>query len=198
MVGITLAPRISSYVLTDQSYVSRLLEQNIEENKPASTLKQTAKIRGAKPPGRGPKGSGSGARKASSSASERLTFRPLDWEIDKVTSSLTGARTTRSFDAVVCCDCIYNQALVEPFVQTCVDICKLRADDSIDEERVPCVCVVAQQLRDCEVFEAWLTRFLSDFDVWRVPDLHLVEGLRSSTGFVVHIGVLRGSAGETL
>jgi hypothetical protein len=124
----------------------------------------------------------------------------LDWETDTVTSSLTGSQTVRSFDAVVCCDCIYNEALVEPLVQTCADICRLRADDvtnSSDEVTLPCICVVAQQLRDSDVFEAWLTRFSHDFDVWRVPDSHLVDGLQSDTGFAVHIGILKGCAEAT-
>lgn len=200
LVGLLLAPKISSYVLTDQSYVSKLLEQNIEENKGMLIAKPTATGKGSRNSrsSRRSKGGPPGVRRASSSASDRLLFRPLDWETDTVTSSLTGSQTARSFDAIICCDCIYNEALVEPLVQTCADICRLRADtlsNSSAERKLPCICVVAQQLRDSDVFEAWLARFASDFDVWRVPDSHLVEGLRSSTGFAVHIGILKGCAG---
>ena len=103
-----------------------------------------------------------------------------------------------SFDVVVACDCIYNEALVEPFVATCVDVCRLRdgggGGDGKEGEggQQPCVCVVAQQLRDPLIFEAWATRFVRSFHAWRVPDELLVEGLRSSQGFVVHVGVLKG------
>jgi len=183
-------------VLTDQAYVSKLVERNIEENLSVLATRPAATSKGAKLSSRGPKGGQAGGRRASSSASDRLTFRPLDWEKDEITPSLTGSQAVRSFDAVVCCDCIYNMALVEPLVQTCADICKLRADDGSDEGTAPCVCVVAQQLRDSDVFEAWLTRFGQVFDVWRVPDPHLVDGLQSNSGFVVHIGVLKGCVGE--
>ncbi|KAB5572525.1 hypothetical protein GE09DRAFT_1099892 [Coniochaeta sp. 2T2.1] len=195
VVGLLLAPKIASYVMTDQMYVSRFVQENIEKNKDLLTAKPAASGKGAKSnSNRKPKGSSS-ARRTSTSAAERVTFRSLDWEADEVAPSLTGSATVRSFDAVVCCDCIYNETLVDPLVQTCADVCRLRADDSsgsTDNGLNPCICVVAQQLRDSDVFEAWLTRFTQDFDVWRVPDSHLREGLRSNSGFAVHIGILKG------
>ncbi|KAB5571946.1 hypothetical protein GE09DRAFT_1170326 [Coniochaeta sp. 2T2.1] len=195
VVGLLLAPKIATYVMTDQAYVSRFVQENIEENKVLLNAKPAVSGKGAKgTSSRKPKGASS-ARRTSSSAPERLVFRSLDWEADEVTPSLTGSETVRSFDAVLCCDCIYNEALIGPLVQTCADVCRLRADDSsgsTDNGFNPCVCVVAQQLRDSDVFEAWLTRFSQDFDVWRVPDSHLVEGLRSNSGFAVHIGILKG------
>jgi hypothetical protein len=116
-----------------------------------------------------------------------------------VTASLTGPGSeAKSFDVVLACDCIYNEALVEPFVTTCVDLCRLRAAETeADTEAAgqgvePTVCVVAQHLRDPLVFEAWATRFTASFHTWRVPDEMLVPGLRSNSGFVVHVGVLRG------
>lgn len=125
-------------------------------------------------------------------------FIPLDWELDQVTTALTCSSDTRSFDAVVACDCVYNEALVGPFVQTCADACRLRlqeTEESQDSEgrgsTEPCVCIVAQQLRAPEVFEAWLRAFHARFRVWRVPDSMLTEGLCLGSGFVVHVGVLR-------
>lgn len=106
-----------------------------------------------------------------------------------MTPSLTASDQVRSFDAVVACDCVYNYALVTPFVQTCVDACRLRIKDP-NEDR-PCVCVIGQQLRNDEVFELWLETFQASFRVWRVPDTALPEELRSTAGFVVHVGVLR-------
>lgn len=106
---------------------------------------------------------------------------------------------------VIACDCIYNEALIPPFVQTCVDTCKLRrpsehnkdkkGNDENHEGDRPCVCVVAQQLRDPEIFEAWLREFsAAGFRVWRLPDNELPEGLKSSSGFVVHVGILRAAS----
>jgi hypothetical protein len=123
-----------------------------------------------------------------------------------VTSALAGPAETEAgkaepragFDVVVACDCIYNEALVEPFVATCVDLCRLRrrgaGEGTAAEGRLSgeaTVCVVAQQLRDPDVFEAWAVRFARSFHTWRLPDELLVEGLRANTGFVVHVGVLK-------
>ena len=195
LVALLLAPRIARYVLTDQPYVAKLVEQNLAENntasssaaKPAAAAAAVARVGGRS---RGRKEAAS----SSSSGRARIGFAPLDWETDVVTSALAGPGAG-SFDVVVACDCIYNEALVEPFVATCVDVCRLRGDGGgaeREEEQQPCVCVVAQQLRDPLIFEAWATRFVRSFHAWRVPDELLVEGLRSSRGFVVHVGVLKG------
>ena len=119
-----------------------------------------------------------------------IVARALDWETDEVTKSLTGSETERSFDAVIACDCIYNDALVNPLVQTCIDACKLRTVDISYSDR-PAMCIVAQQLRSDEVFEGWLKAFHRAFKVWRIPDEELIDGMKSDTGFVVHLGILR-------
>lgn len=121
-----------------------------------------------------------------SAQTQNIQFRVLDWEQDKVTSALSAPAS--SFDAVVATDCVYNYALVEPFVQTCVDLCGLREKDEQDE---PCVCLVAQQLRNDEVFRSWLSTFMTKFRVWRVKEADLLPGLTAADGFVVHVGVLR-------
>jgi hypothetical protein len=102
---------------------------------------------------------------------------------------------------VVACDCIYNESLVDPFVQTCADACRLRSSDGSPEifyqerpsqpRQQPCICVIAQQLRNPDVFQRWLEGFMRDFRVWRLPDAHLLPGLRPDRGFVVHVGFLR-------
>lgn len=184
-------------MLTDQPYVARFVEQNIKQNAatarpraPRPTGKSSSSRRGTtKPSSAAASGSvgggvGGGGRPA-------LVFQPLDWELDAPTRALAVP------DAVVACDCIYNDALIPPLVQTCADACRLRSSDENDDaggEGVPCVCVVAQQLRDPEIFEGWLKEFMrKGFRVWRVPDKELPEGLKSSSGFVVHVGILRES-----
>jgi hypothetical protein len=107
-----------------------------------------------------------------------------------VTPSVTGSEDKSSFDIVIACDCIYNDALVDPLVQTCVDACKLRASDATWNEDST-VCIVAQQLRSAEVLEGWLKAFHKTFRVWRVPNEELIDGLKEDSGFVLHIGVLR-------
>lgn len=111
--------------------------------------------------------------------STRIKANILDWEEDSVEQS-------QPVDLVIACDCIYNEALIEPLNTTCAAICKLNGD-----AEKPTLCVVAQQLRSPDVFEAWLKSFHRLFHTWQVPDRYLIEGLRENSGFVVHIGVAR-------
>ncbi|KAK3318292.1 hypothetical protein B0H66DRAFT_532802 [Apodospora peruviana] len=221
IVGLLLAPRIAHYVLTDQAYVSKFIEQNIADNTTTATAttkpsykghhnhyhKTSHKKQQRETSSRSSKSTGGSSSQPGGQQGQQqnIHFTPLDWETDGATPELlssstavsnnsktaTATATRESFDAIIACDCIYNEALVEPLVSTCADICRLRAADNRDEDK-PCVCVVAQQLRDPTVFEAWLACFAESFRVWRIPDSLLTEGLRSNSGFVVHIGVLKG------
>ncbi|RYC55548.1 hypothetical protein CHU98_g10658 [Xylaria longipes] len=181
LVGLVLSPLVSRYVLTDQTYVARLVEKNLEENLLPQRRSSAQKRKG----------------KSSSTVNPvNLRFTALDWELDEVTTSLTGSLDVTSFDAVIACDCIYNETLIEPLVQTCADACGLRqrsqdADAQSDEAAAPALCIVAQQLRDPEIFEGWIKAFSRRFRVWRVPEEALSKELRANTGFVVHIGILK-------
>ncbi|KAI3338632.1 hypothetical protein F4824DRAFT_488379 [Ustulina deusta] len=183
LVGLALSPLVSRYVLTDQTYVARLIEKNLEENLVPQRGLASRKRRG----------------KSSSTANpNKLRFTALDWELDEVTTSLTGSPEVSSFDAVIACDCIYNDTLIKPLVQTCADVCSLRqrsheADAQSNEIVTPALCIVAQQLRDPEIFEGWIKEFSKHFRVWRVPEEMLSKELRANTGFVVHIGVLQNA-----
>ncbi|CCC08215.1 hypothetical protein SMACR_01763 [Sordaria macrospora] len=208
IVGLLLAPRVSRYVLTDQNYVAKLVEKNVSENWASVAQQQSgsgnsggkSKKGGSKKPA-----PGAGAGAGGDGPGERLVFKPLDWETDTPTSSLAQP-VSSSFDLVVACDCIYNEALVDPFVTTCADICRLRSSSSSSSSegdgqgegsKRPTVVVVAQVLRNSDVFETWIKRFVRDFRCWRVPDEMMIDGLKSegqgggTSGFVVHVGVLR-------
>lgn len=184
LVGLVLTPLVARYTLTDQSYVARLVEKNIGENAHLLSSRQPGKT--------------SQKRKGKSSAVQpktQLHFVPLDWELDEVTQSLTGDGSVKVFDVVVACDCIYNDTLIKPLVLACADACRLgRADESSGDR--PAVCLVAQQLRDPEIFEGWIKEFSRYFRVWRVPDNALSKELRSNPGFVVHLGILRITGGQ--
>lgn len=183
--ALSLSRSISRYILTDQPYVQKLIQRNIDDNLPAqspsATKSSTAK------PRRNHHNHHNHHHDQQNTA--KIEFRTLDWETDEVTPSLTGNPDLKSFDAVLACDCVFNYALVEPFVQTCADVCRLRMKDGGND--TPSLCIVAQQLRNDEVFNSWLTRFQIDFRAWRVKDECLPGDLKSSAGFVVHIGVLR-------
>ncbi|EFY84815.1 hypothetical protein MAC_09137 [Metarhizium acridum CQMa 102] len=165
--AFAMAQRISHYVLSDQDYVQKLVAQNLSANSM---------------PVRKPKS------KAKPLQTGDVLFRPLDWEQDEVTPSL--AAPAASFDLVLATDCVFNYALVEPFVQTCVDVCALRRREVDDGgDGAACLCVIAQQLRNDEVFRLWLSAFMDKFNVWRVKGELL--GALERDGFVVHVGVLR-------
>ncbi|KAL8679890.1 MAG: hypothetical protein Q9186_003860 [Xanthomendoza sp. 1 TL-2023] len=164
-----------------QNYVERLLKQNIESNalESQASKKHRSIIKRRPTPSTviGPR---------------KVKFLALDWETDSVHSLpavLNDSKETKEFkiDAVIACDCVYNESLVAPFVRTCADLCQIaEAESSVN----PTICIIAQQLRSPDVFEAWLATSMESFRVWRIPDSLLGKGLEANSGFVVHCGVL--------
>ncbi|RFU73145.1 hypothetical protein TARUN_9110 [Trichoderma arundinaceum] len=181
--ALMLSSKVARYILTDQPYVQKLVLQNLAENQ--------------LPPPKSSKSKRGGNKTSSSSsppnAAADIHFQILDWETSQVSSSLTNSPSVSSFDALIACDCVFNYALIQPFIQTCVDICKLRLSESSSQEGEshPCLCIVAQQLRNDDVFNSWLTAFKEYFRVWRMPGEMMPAELRPEAGFVVHIGILK-------
>lgn len=161
--------------------MEKLLRQNIDRNlpsdtnlrKPTSTRKKHVNV-------------------STSGNTRNLEFLALDWETDSVLSlpvllgDSKGIKDA-NIDVVIACDCIYNESLIAPFVSTCADLCRIAL---AKPSARPTMCIVAQQLRSPDVFEAWLAAFKKSFRVWRVPDSLLTNGLKQGSGFVVHIGVI--------
>ncbi|MCJ1393356.1 hypothetical protein MMC18_006229 [Xylographa bjoerkii] len=184
VVGLALAPQIGRYIATDQEYLLKTLKQNISKN---SILPKAAKPlkRSNKP------ASKMNARPRGNSNIEVVA---LDWELNSVSSLPDLVGGTNIVDVLIGCDCIYNEALIDPFVRTCTEICELRTQDG---KWPPTVCMVAQQLRSPDVFEAWAKAFYNSFRFWRLPNELLHQGLRTNSGYVIHLGVLRQAlAGE--
>ncbi|KAK4499098.1 hypothetical protein PRZ48_009610 [Zasmidium cellare] len=174
-----ISPKVRKVAVTDQPYVLKAIQENVVAN-----------IRPVKP---------NLKTKAKGTSVEPLSHTnvdvfALDWENDDVGGTLSSHGLPQGIDLVLACDCIFNYALIDPLVSTCVDICKLRSGDRQEEETTGTVCVIAQQLRQPEVFEQWLETFLRSFHAWRIPDELLTEDLKSESGFVVHIGVLKEGA----
>lgn len=183
IIGLSLGPLVRSYTLTDQEYVLKLLSHNLKENRRTSVSSSRSRKSNAK--------TKKGTMKSEMiSATSNILQSSLDWETDEVTASLTGVEK-KSFDVVIACDCIYNDALIKSLVQTSIDACMLRSVDEVEDKKIPTVCLVAQQLRSAEVFEGWLKVFHKTFRVWRIPDEELIDGLKTDSGFVIHIGILR-------
>lgn len=174
IVSLALAPRVKMYLATDQEYVLKQLRQNIANNTDSAPTSKSRK------------------KKAESKAhmlSSNVVVKALDWETDDIHHIYQdiGLHGGDSIDLIISCDCIYNEALVEPFVKVCKDICSLAPTSK------PTVCVIAQMLRSPDVFEAWLIAFHKHFHVWKISDEYLDGGLKEGTGFILHLGILRQS-----
>ncbi|KAK5127830.1 hypothetical protein LTR85_004946 [Meristemomyces frigidus] len=182
IVPCILVPRVETVVATDQEHLLKIMRENITANvirAPGHRSTHTSRKRGNR---REP-------------AIGDVKVFALDWEEDDVQKVLASHGFAEGVDAIVACDCIFNYALIEPLMQTCRGICSLRRqrrDDGSDQtDQRPTVGVIAQQLRQAEVFEQWLQASLRWFRVWRAPDNALTEGLRAGSGFAVHICILR-------
>ena len=176
ILASTLAPRIRRYIATDQEYVFKLLRSNIEENALSKKV------------------SSEGKQRSNISCTSNIEVLALDWESSSVgnlpmlLSSNLKDEAFQGFNVIIGCDCVYNEALIEPFVTTCVEACELARTAPTGPSTI---CIIAQQLRSDSVFNAWVSAFYKAFRVWRVPNELLTGGLREGSGFVVHIGILR-------
>lgn len=177
IVAIASSPRVGKYVATDQEYVLKWLKPNIQNNglKPKNfdKVKQRGKIPDF------------------NLMSDNILIMALDWELSSISDlpKMIGTNlgdNDHGINAVIACDCIYNEALIEPMVRTCAEICYLPNASSLGT-----ICIIAQQLRSDLVFGDWLFAFHKTFRVWRVPDDLVIEGLREGSGFVIHVGILR-------
>ncbi|KXL50525.1 MAG: hypothetical protein FE78DRAFT_231786 [Acidomyces sp. 'richmondensis'] len=192
LLAQVLAPRLRTFIATDQPHVLKMLRANIQSGKSVVDHNKS---------------------KASSrrSGEQDVRILSLDWEEDDARRQLRSHGLRDGVDALVACDCVFNDALIEPFVQTCVDICTLRRRDNDDNNindhddndrpsgdsssgAPPTLCIIAQHLRHADVFEQWLSRFIRDFHVWRLPDSWLGPTLQAGGEFVVHMGMLRKSS----
>ncbi|KAG0132629.1 hypothetical protein HOY82DRAFT_669419 [Tuber indicum] len=194
VLGLTLGSsgRVRGYFLSDQEYVLKLLRRNLEENTPPAVAQRKG-----------------GARVKGSAMVRTLA---IDWEKDRITREHPVLKEGVPFDAVIACDCIYNEALVEGFVEALEEACReLSAASSLsaraaggrdsgstlsegaggEGEAKPTLAVIAQELRSPEVFEAWLERFRKSFHTYRIPDSLLTPEINSSSGYCIHVGILR-------
>lgn len=180
IVGLATVSKVKRYILTDQDYVLKLLKKNIEENSSEQGHSSHRTRNKASHP-----------RQAVKQAPELMV---LDWEqssLDNLAQVLAIEKTRdqddhfSGVDCVVACDCIFNEALIEPFVETCAALCDIRRRHSGSSTAVT-VCVIAQQLRSPEVFGQWQAIMTQKFRLWR-----MASELNATSGFVVHLCVLR-------
>lgn len=181
LMALTLRKKIGRFVATDLDYVLRGLRKNLAEN--GVTMSEGPTNARSKSVSSSKSKQQRGSSKEDSKELEDVLTLDLDWSTCTPGYLEDSLPDKDAVDCVLACDCIYNEALVEPFVQTCADLCSLRNEAPL--------CVVAQQLRSDLVFEAWLKAFIRRFHVYRMPDDLLSPGLRSGMGYVIHVGSLR-------
>lgn len=218
LVALALAPSVQHYIATDQEYVRRLFRTNLDANAALATSAPKQKGKGSKV--RSAKSTSKKSQSKSADASTpNITFTTLDWELDQpglLKGCIESEPSNRDghsrwgrdgadededvgFDLLLSCDCIYNEALVTPFVRTCAELCRLRpayrpvpdGEDGSLSARQPTICIIAQQQRSPEVFETWLRETLREFRVWKLSDEVLGDGLKSGTGYLVHLLMVR-------
>jgi len=172
LIGCVLAKNVSSYVLTDQEYIMKILKENIQANAILPTT----------PKGKGPYG------KRSAPVSTRSVTNPqtltLGWEDMDVTALDEVLSPEQVIDIVVACDCVFNDYLLEPFVNVCAKISERKVAFT------PAILIV-QHLRSDEVFSAFMHLLNHKFHVWRLIDSCLPSTLQNGSGFAVHMAVLR-------
>lgn len=174
LIALTLAPRISRFVATDQQYILKIFDQNVKENLPET--RHQLKRHGV---------------------SGQVETLALDWQsndpsnlsevLENSGPSGKGA-SCKGVDCIFACDCIFNEALVEPLVETCRSICMTRAGahDALE----PTLCILAQQIRSPDVLEYWLSAMMRYFLVYRIRGQMLPAELSETSGLVVHLAIL--------
>lgn len=172
ILPLVLAPKIGKYIATDQEYVFKLLRQNLENN-------SQTKDKGLRKQQRSQK------KLSDSCLDAGVDVLALDWEESMASSISPHLPKGAGIELVLACDCIYNESLIDPFVNTCADICRLNG--------TACACVIAQQIRSDIIFHAWLTAALKLFRVWRVEDFPAEIDGSEGAAFTVHIAILRSA-----
>jgi len=171
LVGLVMAKRVSTYILTDQRSVLKLLQENVDANAPHAN---SSKV----------KSRTSRKVERSSEGNSKARVMELNWELDDAAALDDALSLGGQIDLVIVCDCVFNDFLLPPLVTMCQKIC-LR---SIEKRTA---LLVAQQLRSDEVFSAFMELLLTKFNVWRLSDASLPPTLHSGSGFVVHLAILR-------
>ncbi|EWC47215.1 hypothetical protein DRE_03334 [Drechslerella stenobrocha 248] len=192
VLALSLAPLVAGYIATDQQYCLKLLRKNISENSGdrQADPPTSSRAKAAGNPDKRSKRATENARRK-----EKITVLPLDWQLTQATS--IPELQDKGIDLIIAADCIYNESLVQPLVDTMADLSGLGRTGEHRPDRPAPFVMVAQELRSPDVLEAFMAAFCSKFTVWRLPDA-LYEGcgdsgreLMDGGGYVVHLGILK-------
>ncbi|EPS40011.1 hypothetical protein H072_6185 [Dactylellina haptotyla CBS 200.50] len=147
VLALSLASMVANYFATDQEYCLKLLRKNISGNYTEKPIRAKG---------------GRKTKRNTEDSQTNITVLPLDWQLTE-SSSVPDIKDKR-INLVLAADCIYNESLVDPLVDTMVDLCELNRDSN------DTICLVAQELRSPDVLDAFMKAFCAKFQTWRVPD----------------------------
>ncbi|KEF55217.1 uncharacterized protein A1O9_08871 [Exophiala aquamarina CBS 119918] len=185
LIGQVLSQSVQRYILTDQPSIVRHLRAALGMlDGPPRAKTRGSKNKKSSTPGR----------------QDVLQVMALDWEKDDAMNLRAALPGNAQIDLLILCDCVYNEYLVKPLVQTCVDACRLghgNEHEDGDVNRSPTVVLVAQQLRSDTIFELFLETMIEEFEVWRVPEGRIPADLGANSGYAVHLAILRGGRART-
>ena len=174
LIALALAPKIARFVATDQQYILKIFDQNVRENSPR-TPHQPKRHRG---PG-------------------QIETLVLDWQLNDPSNLFEALENSepsgkgasgKGVDCIFACDCMFNEGLVEPLVETCRSICMTRA--GAHDALQPTLCILAQQIRSADVLEYWLSVMMRYFLVYRIRGQMLPAELSETSGLVIHLAIL--------
>lgn len=184
IVSAVLATKLGSegtIIASDMHPVTKLLQKNIDSHIQVLNASQS---KAPRTPGLA-----------------RINVTNFDWEQDEACSFLSSQGLEYGVDATIACDCVFNYALIQPFLDTCRDICRARQSciqlqgntDTMSDLSMLCptVCIVVQQIRQPDVLEEWLKAALNLFTVWRIPSHISGDDLAPVAGRVMHILALK-------
>ncbi|KAA8893821.1 hypothetical protein FN846DRAFT_820291 [Sphaerosporella brunnea] len=169
VLASTLGTMVGAYVQSDIPAITRLAAQNLAENLPPPQKKGKKLLR--------PQGI--------------VETIPLNWETDDVATQPVLKALRGPLDLVIASDCVYNEALVQPLVDTLVSACLLGREEGDRETQEKTMVLIAQELRSPDVLEFFLDKLMERFVVWRVPDELLSQELKEGNGYVLHVGVVK-------
>lgn len=172
LLGYALATHVAMCILTDQSSILKLLENNIATN-----------LRKFEPkPVKGKSKSTTSGR--STGKVPNIRTQELNWENVDDGPLLDVLDPSQALDVIVLCDCIYNDFLTGPLVRTCEDLCEKHG-------KTDTVLLIAQQLRSDDVVSQFLYALSRKFRIWRLSDPYIIPDLRNGSGFAVHLACFK-------
>lgn len=184
LLALSLRGKVGRYIATDQSYILQRFDENVRMNKDQNSGKQKQLKRGS--------------GRLQSKGNATIETLPLDWEIHDISRQLrqhlgstADSASSQSYidiSLVLSCDCVFNESLVEPFVDACRSICTLQRSQGSGKEAL---CIIGQQLRMPDVLELWMSSMLRHFRLFRVKQSYLTDGLKEPSAFVVHLAMLK-------